>query len=110
MLQTKDDAVSAGALVGVRPREAAPNLRHAGLVWIAVDRRFGDSPVAPVPLDRGAVILLIIVVSTLELCCRRYTDRHHARSRRRLEGERRTLRFLLLLLLVRLRRNRDTRR
>ena len=109
VFQAKDDAEGAGAFVVVRLGEAPADLRDARLVRIAVVRGFRDGAVTPVPLDGGAVVILKVVISALELGSRRHADRAPCPVPGvALSDKRRALGSFFSILVVRLRSRRLT--
>src|SRR5207249_6156484 len=74
-LQAEHHLVNAGTKY-VLDREPALDLGLAGLVRGAIDGRFRVGAVTPVPFDRRAVEVLVIVGAALEFGCE-----YHARRR-----------------------------
>src|SRR5262245_42313580 len=99
-LQPERDAIVVGPPEDMLDRKAPFDFALARFVRRAVGRRLGLRAVAPIPFDRGAVILLEVVRTADDLGDERDLRRRHADDRSRLQPELRALRDRRLLRIL----------
>src|SRR5262245_57158931 len=110
-LEAEEHAVAAAVLVDVLDGVSPFDFALAGFVRLAVERRFRSRFVAPLPLDAGAVVLLIVIRPAGELGAEDNPRRRDRHRRLRLERELRLgVRVASLLRISLLRRDADGQR